>query len=111
VVLQRLLRSRPNLVRLAIAALLALCGLLCGCSDIASLRITLSANPLSLAVELTGPTAPGSLPTYTLPAGGILSVDGPSTQPVQYDRTPGPATAPAPTYNPPAALTPSAPSP
>jgi hypothetical protein len=109
--LQRLLRSRPNLIRLAIASLLALCGLLSGCSDIASLRATLSANPLSLTLEFTGPTYPGQIPTYTLPAGGVLSVDGPATQPVQYDRTPDPAPATAPAYNPPAALTPAAPSP
>lgn len=64
---------RLSILRLAIAAVLAGCGLLCGCSNIASARIGFTASPLGLSIDLTGPTAIGSVPTYTLPAGGTLS--------------------------------------
>ena len=70
--------ARLNLARLAIAAFLALCGLLCGCSNIASARIAVTANPLSVSLELTGPTAIGSV-DYTLPSGAILSYQDPAS--------------------------------
>ena len=51
---------------------MALCGLFSGCSDIASARIRVTADPLAVQLELTGPT-PAGWQSVSLPNGGTLS--------------------------------------
>lgn len=91
-------RLELNYLRLIIASLLALCGLLCGCSNIASARIAVTADPLSVSLELVGPTPAGST-LYTLPSGATLSIKSTAggtavASPISAAASTTPATAP-----------------
>jgi hypothetical protein len=48
--------------RLMLASLLGSLLMLCGCSDIASLGIAFSLNPLALTIQVRGPTAYSGTP-------------------------------------------------
>ena len=93
---------RLTLTRLGIASILAGVVGLCGCSDIASVGISVTGDPLSVSLTIKGPSAyaPSSL---TVPAGTVLSFPPAGTPPIPVTAT-GPVTAKTPALPAPATI-------
>lgn len=69
-----------SVLRLLAAGLLALTCALGGCGAVAGVKVTFSADPLAVSVEVNGNATPtwqeSTPPATTVPAGVILEIDG-----------------------------------
>lgn len=68
-----------SLLRFLAAGLLALACALTGCGTVAGAKIIVSADPLSIALEITGQARPEwqstTPPAATVPAGTVLNIN------------------------------------